>query len=150
MPQSHANILVHYVFSTKNRHRWITDEIRPWLHAYITGIVKNCGGTLLRVNSVEDHIHILMNLGRTITIANMVKEMKTSSTTWIKQNSAKHQQFHWQTGYGAFSISHGNKDGLIKYIDNQKEHHRTITFQEEYRRLLEMYEIQYDETYVWD
>lgn len=99
------------------------------------------------MNSVRDHIHILVTLARTIAIADVIEEIKTSSSKWMKQHVAR---FQWQSGYGAFSIGQSQVAVVRKYIAGQKEHHRRVTFQDEYRRLLEKYEIAYDERYVWD
>lgn len=150
MPQSLARILIHYVFSTKNRERWIRDEHRDELHGYIGGIVEEHKGTLLCSASVEDHIHLLVAQPRTITVADLVEEIKTGSSRWIKTKSAQLSGFHWQSGYGAFSISPSHRPALEHYFAGQAEHHRRVTFQEEYRKLLAKYGIEYDERYVWD
>jgi REP element-mobilizing transposase RayT len=150
MPQSLANILVHLVFSTKDRAQWIADEWRDDLHGYIGGIIRRCGSDLLAAGSVEDHIHLLFPLPRTITVADLVKEIKTGSSRWIHDGPLRPKDFHWQAGYGVFSISPGHKTDVIRYIADQREHHRTFSFQEEFRRLLAKYEIPHDERYVWD
>ena len=150
MPQSLAQILVHLVFSTKNREPWLADEIRDELHAYIGGVVENHKGTLLKSGSVADHIHLLIAQPRTCAPAELVQEIKTGSSKWLKTKSAGNAGFHWQAGYGVFSISPSHRPALEKYIANQAEHHRVVTFQEEYRRLLNKYGIQFDERYVWD
>ena len=148
MPQSLSQILVHLVFSTKNRERVINDEIRDELHAYIGGIVGNLSGTLLKAGSVEDHIHLLIAHPRTSSPAQLVEAIKTGSSKWMKTKGVT--RFHWQNGYGAFSISPSHRAALEKYISNQREHHRTTTFEEEYRNLLKKYGIAFDERYVWD
>ena len=148
MPQSLANILVHHVFSTKDRAPLLVDDWRDDLHGYIGGIVRRCGGDLLAANSVSDHIHLLLSLPRTITAADLVREIKTGATKWIHARAP--HGFHWQSGYGIFSVSPGHKAVVTQYIANQQEHHRQVSFQDEYRRLLEKYSIPYDERYVWD
>lgn len=150
MPQSLAQILVHLVFSTKNREAVLGDDIRDELHAYIGGIVENQKGTLLKAGSVADHIHLLIAMPRTCAPADLVQEIKTGSSKWLKTKSARYAQFHWQGGYGIFSISPSHRPALEVSIGNQAEHHRVVTFQEEYRRLLQKYGIEYDERYVWD
>lgn len=150
MPQSLAQILAHLVFSTKNREPLLADDIRDELHAYIGGIVENQKGTLLKADSVADHIHLLIAMPRTCAPADLVQEIKTGSSKWLKTKSACYAYFHWQGGYGIFSISPSHRPALEKYIGNQAEHHRVVTFQEEYRRLLHKYGIEYDERYVWD
>jgi REP element-mobilizing transposase RayT len=150
MPQSLAQILVHLVFSTKNREKLLADEIRDELHAYIGGIVENQKGTLLKAGSVADHIHLLISMPRTCAPADLVQEIKIGSSKWLKTRSACNDHFHWQGGYGIFSISPSHRPTLENYIWSQEEHHRVVTFQEEYRRLLLKYGIEYDEGYVWD
>ena len=120
------------------------------MHAYIGGIIRLRGSNLLAANSVTDHIHLFFPLPRTISVADLVKEIKTGATQWIHQKSPHLAQFHWQAGYGIFSVSPDHKEAVIQYIAGQQEHHRTIPFQEEYRRLLEKHAIQYDERYLWD
>jgi putative transposase len=150
MPQSLANILVHLVFSTKDREPLIDDLWRDELHGYIGGIIRRCGGDLLAANSVADHIHLFFPLPRTIAVADLVKEIKSGATKWIHEKFPRLGGFHWQAGYGVFSISPSHKPAVIRYIADQQEHHRNVSFQDEYRRLLEKYAIQYDERYVWD
>lgn len=124
--------------------------VRDDLHAYIGGIVENLSGTLLRAGSVEDHIHLLVAHPRKYSPAKMVEAIKTGSSKWIKTKLADAADFHWQSGYGAFSISPSHRTMLESYISGQREHHRTTTFQEEYRQLLKKYGIVFDERYVWD
>jgi putative transposase len=150
MSQSLARVLVHLVFSTKGREPQIDDEIREELHAYIGGIVENHRGTLLKAGSVRDHIHLLIAHPRTIAPSDLVKEIKIGAAKWVKTKGDQFGQFQWQSGYGLFSISPSHRAALEDYIGNQAEHHRAISFQEEYRRLLEKYEIAFDERYVWD
>ena len=150
MPQSLASLLSHLVFSTKDRERTLPDEIRDELHAYIGGIVADCGGSLLCAGSVADHIHLLIAMPRTHAPADLVREIKVGSSRWIKERDRRLANFHWQGGYGIFSISPSHRDALEKYFANQAEHHRVTTFQEEYRKLLTRYGIQWDERYVWD
>jgi REP element-mobilizing transposase RayT len=150
MPQSLAQILVHLVFSTKNREALLPDDLRDELHAYIGGIVENHKGTLLKAGSVADHIHLLVAHPRTCAPSELVQEIKTGSSKWLKINSPLLAQFHWQGGYGIFSISPSHRPEVERYIAGQANHHRVVTFQEEYRRLLNKYGIVFDERYVWD
>lgn len=150
MPQSLAQILVHLVFSTKNREPLLGDDIRDELHAYIGGIVEKQKGTLLKAGSVADHIHLLIVHPRTCAPSELVQDIKMGSSKWLKSKGAQYVNFHWQGGYGIFSISSTHRPALEQYIGNQAEHHRKATFQEEYRQLLERYGIQFDERYVWD
>ena len=150
MPQSLAQILVHLVFSTKNREPCLDDNIHDELHAYVGGIVENQKGTLLKAGSVADHIHLLIAQPRTCAPADLVQEIKTGSSKWLKTKGAGYLNFHWQGGYGIFSISPTHRPALVAYLANQAEHHRKVTFQEEYRRFLNKYSISFDERYVWD
>lgn len=150
MSQSLASILVHVVFSTKKREALLPDTFRDELHAYIGGIVENQKGTLLKAGSVADHIHLLIAHPRTCAPSDLVQEIKTGSSKWLKTKAPRLAEFHWQSGYGIFSISPSHRPALEHYIATQAEHHRVETFQNEYRRLLRKYEMEYDERYVWD
>jgi REP element-mobilizing transposase RayT len=150
MPQSLAQVLVHLVFSTKNREPFLTDGLRGELHAVIGGIVREHGGTLLCAGSVADHIHLLLVLPRTSSPSELVRNVKTGSTNWANKRAAIPGGFHWQAGYGLFSISPSHRAALEKYIGAQAEHHKTVTFQEEYRKFLKKYGIVCDEAHLWD
>jgi len=151
MPQSLADVVVHIVFSTKNRAPLLkSPEVRERLHAYSVGTLKNLDCRSIITRSVEDHIHILCHLSRTMTIAQLIKEIKASSSAWLKEQDPCLHDFYWQAGYGAFSVSRSNVEKVKDYIADQEEHHRTRTFQEEFRLLLERHGIEYDERYVWD
>lgn len=151
MPQSLAKILVHTVFSTKDRRPFLRDKsLRDELHRYIGGILTNLDCQPIIVGGVEDHVHLLCALSRTCDAAEMVKEVKRSSSLWIKTKSADLQDFAWQNGYGIFSIGFSQIEPVKEYIASQQEHHRKISFQDEFRQLLKRYEIEFDERYVWD
>jgi len=150
MPQSLSSILIHLVFSTKNRELFITPNIEPELYPYMATIFHNHDSPSLIINGTMDHIHALFALGRTISIAELVEEVKTGSSKWLKTMGREFRNFHWQKGYGAFSIGQSDVSNVKAYIRNQKEHHRRVSFEEEYRRLLRSYEIEFDERYVWD
>ncbi len=150
MPQSLANIYIHLIFSTKERFPFLVKEVRPDLHAYMATVLANLNSPAVLINSVEDHVHILFNMGRTVTLAQVVEDVKKSSSKWIKTQGASFSKFSWQAGYGGFSVSESNVPKVANYIQNQEEHHRVKTFQEEYRGFLEKHKIQYDERYVWD
>ena len=150
MPQSLSRILIHLVFSTKNRERVLTPGVRTELHSYLAGTLNNLECPSLQVGGTEDHVHLFFGLSRTRTIADVVEMVKTSSSKWIKTKAAEFTDFHWQSGYGAFSVSQSDADTVVAYIRNQTQHHQKMTFQEEYRRLLERYQVAFDEKYVWD
>jgi putative transposase len=151
MSQSLAQIYLHIVFSTKERRRFLQNKaIRDELHKYLGGTCNNLDCPVLRIGGVEDHVHILCRLGRTIKVADLIKELKRESSQWVKAQAPDLADFYWQLGYGAFSVSPGHVDGLTAYIAKQEEHHHTETVQEEFRRLLTKYGIEWDERYVWD
>ncbi len=149
MPQSLSKVLVHLIFSTKHRQPLIGAEIRPRLHAYLIGILDNLKSPSLQTGGVADHVHILFALGRTLSQADLVEEVKKGSSKWMKAEGGV-PAFSWQAGYGAFSIGESQVDTVIDYIQHQEEHHRKVTFQEEFRKFLERYQVPYDERYVWD
>jgi putative transposase len=150
MPESHAFALIHVVFSTKNRMSVLDSDIRAPLHAYLATVARNAGCDCYRVGGVADHVHLAVRLSRTVTIAQLIEELKTSSSKWLKGQSPSLGQFAWQRGYGAFSVGPADLAALQTYIDNQEVHHRSRSFQEEYVAFLKKYGVQYDERYVWD
>jgi len=151
MPQSLAQIYLHVVHSTKERRRYLQDPaLRDELHNYLGGICRNLGCPSLVVGGVEDHVHILCRFSRTITVASLLAELKRESSKWVKTRSRELFDFHWQDGYGAFSASPGDVEGLREYIRTQEEHHKKESFQVEFRRLLQAHGIEWDERYVWD
>jgi REP element-mobilizing transposase RayT len=150
MAQSLAQILVHTVFSTKDRRPFLRDPaLRQELHAYLGGILRHLECPPLIVGGVEDHVHMLSSLSRTLSGAEMVKEVKRASSLWIKEKASALQDFAWQGGYGMFSIGFSQVEQVRRYIARQADHHRKFTFQDELRRLLERYQVSYDERYVW-
>ncbi len=151
MPQSLAKILVHTVFSTKERQPFLRDEVlRHELHRYLGGILSQLDCQPIIVGGVEDHVHTLSALSRTCEAAAMVKELKRGSSLWLKTKDRGLQDFGWQNGYGIFSIGFSQIASVRDYIANQYEHHRKVTFQDEFRLLLKRYEIPFDERYIWD
>jgi len=151
MAQSLAKIIVHTIFSTKERRPFLRDKaLREELHRYFGGILANLDCQPLIIGGVEDHVHILSKLSRTCEAAEMVKEVKRSSTLWLKNKSPDLHDFAWQSGYGIFSIGYSQVEEVRKYIAGQEEHHRSISFQNEFQKFLERYAIEFDERYVWD
>jgi len=148
MPQSLANVLVHLVFSTRDRTPWLTGDVREELFPYMGGVLRNIECPVLQIGGVEDHIHILLRLSRTVSPAQLVEKTKTSTSKWVKTKGPT--DFAWQAGYGAFSVGQSQTEGLIRYIQGQEEHHRTVTFQDELRTLFAQEGIAFDERYVWD
>ena len=150
MPQSLSSILIHLVFSTKHREPFITPEIEADLHDYMGGIFRRCECPSLLIGGTADHIHALFVLSRTKTVASVVEDVKSSSSKWIKAKGGLWQNFYWQAGYGAFSVSQSGLEKVKSYIANQKQHHGQTTFQDEYRLLCQKYGVEIDERYVWD
>ena len=150
MPQSLSYILVHLIFSTKDRYPWLVSGIRQHTHAFLAGTVRQCHCEAYRVGGVADHVHVAIGLSRTVAVADLVKEIKAASSKWVKLQDNSLKDFAWQQGYGAFSVGMSQKDSLLHYIDHQEEHHKTRTFQVEFRAILTKYGIDYDERYVWD
>jgi len=150
MPQSFQCIPIHLIWSTKNRTPCIIPEIEQELYKYIASIFRNHDSPSLIINGSVDHVHIILSLSRTITIAKLIEEVKRSSSKWIKSKGMRYKKFYWQTGYAALGVGHYQIENLKKYIRNQKDHHRRKTFKEEYIEFLEKYSIEYDERYIWD
>lgn len=145
---TYTQIIYHIVFATQHRERVLNKPRRDDLFRYIWGIVKNHDGYLLRINGVEDHIHILTSLHPTVRLADLVKAVKTGSAKWIKENHVFPQFGHWQEGYGAFTHSIREKNALIEYIKNQEAHHSGVDFLDEYRKLLKEADVEFDENYL--
>jgi REP element-mobilizing transposase RayT len=149
MPQSLVNLYIHLIFSTKNRVPFLSEEVRPDLHAYMATVLANLNSPATLINSEKDHVHILFNMNRTVTLAHVVEYVKKGSSKWIKTQSVNLSRFAWQSGYGGFSVSESNLAKVVNYIRDQEEHHRLKTFQEEYREFLTKHNIPYDERYLW-
>ena len=150
MTKSLAKIYIHIVFSTKNREPLLAStELRSRLFQYITKICTHHHCQLFAVNGVNDHVHLLLSLHRTITISRLIEEIKSSTSKWIKSTDPSMKTFYWQTGYGAFSISQSNFDAVINYIKQQEAHHKKFSFKDELRTLLKVYNVDYDEEILW-
>ena len=151
MPQSLAKILVHTIFSTKERRAFLRDKsLREELHRYLGGILARHDCQPLIIGGTEDHVHILSTLSRTGNAADMVKEAKRGSSLWLKTKSPDLHDFAWQNGYGIFSVGFSQVETIRQYIAGQEEHHHKVSFQDEYREFLKRYEIEFDERFVWD
>jgi len=150
MANTYTQLLAHLVFSTKHREPLITSELHAPLMEYIGGIITGQKATPLAINGVADHIHILLRMPTDISIADMLRVIKSNSSKWINEGKLCPQEFAWQTGYSAFSVSKSLKDTVESYILNQQEHHRRMSFKEELIALLERHGIEYDPQYVFD
>jgi len=148
MPQSLAKVFVHIVYTTKHGIPFINDSVRNELHSYVVKTLSELGSYTNEIYANRDHIHILCSLPRTISIAQLISKIKTSSSKWLKTKGI--EKFDWQDGYGIFSVS-ASKIGVVeKYIRNQPEHHKKENYQDELRKFFKEYKIDFDERYVWD
>lgn len=148
MPSTHTSLHCHIIFSTKERAPVISNEWRAKLHAYLGGIVKGMEGVPLAVGGIEDHVHLLVGLKSSHRLDYFLRDLKADSSEWVHKEVGR-RKFGWQKGYGAFSVSPSNIEGVGRYIFNQEEHHRRKTFQDEYVELLRASGIEYDERYLW-
>jgi REP element-mobilizing transposase RayT len=150
MPQSFCQLYAHIVFSTKNREPYLGESIRPKVHAYMAGILNQLGCSAIHIGGFVDHIHCLCLLSKNESPARIVQMLKQDSSKFIKTLDDRLHAFHWQRGYGLFSVSPTHLDAIRNYISGQVEHHRVKSFQEEYQEFLQRYNVPYDERYVWD
>ena len=150
MPQSLARLSIHLVFSTKHRVPLLHDGVREALHRYMAAVLQNIGCPPRLINSVEDHVHILFELSRTVAVSKAVEEVKKSSSKWIKTQGPDFAGFAWQGGYGAFTVSESKVAVVYRYIAGQRAHHQQTTFQDEYRTILGANNLGFDERYVWE
>lgn len=147
MPGSYTQLLYHAVFLTKNREPLIVQDMRPRLHGYIGGIVRNQRGSLLAIGGVEDHLHVLFRSRADAALSDLMRDLKGDSSKWVHETFPS-RPFAWQEGYAAFSVSASARDKVIAYIENQEDHHRTRTFGEELRALLDAHGVEYDPRYL--
>lgn len=150
MPQSLVKIYMHTIFSTKNRQRFIDESIENELFKYLGGICNGLECFPITVGGHRDHVHILSLLSKKITVMKFLEELKTGSSNWIKKQNSRFSDFYWQRGYGAFSVGAPEVPTVKKYIETQHEHHKTVSFQDEFRKILREHNIDFDERYVWD
>ena len=149
MANTYTSLYYHVVFSTKNRVPWITQDIENRVWAYIGGIARHHRMTAIQIGGIEDHLHALVLAPPTLAPSQIAQYLKGDSSKWMHEEFPDLPGFAWQEGYGAFTVSKANVEGVIRYIQNQREHHKTKTFQEEYLEFLQMQGIDYDERYLW-
>ena len=149
MSHTYTNLLVHVIFSTKNRESLIKAQLRPDLHAYIGGIVRELKGTAIIVGGTENHIHMLARLPSTSSIADVVRIVKANTSKWLHEKWPEEWRFGWQTGYAALTVSESNSDAVRTYIAEQENHHKKISFEDEFIAFLRKNAIPYDPRYVW-
>ncbi len=149
MSKSYTLLLYHLVFSTSERRPWLVAAIRPRVHEYLGGVVRVEGGIALCIGGTADHVHILARLRQDQAVSETVRAVKANTSGWIHRTFPLHTAFAWQGGYGAFTIGRTEVDAVRRYIEGQEEHHRTVTFQDEFVTLLKRYGVDYDERYLW-
>ena len=150
MPQSLSKVILHIIFSTKNREPFLDSDVRPRMHAYLATTCRDLSAELVCVGGVADHVHIVATLPRTVSQAQLIEQIKKASSKWIKALDTRYRGFFWQRGYGALSVSPSQLEVVVQYIETQQEHHRTRAFQEEYRELLQRHGVDFNERYLWD
>ena len=150
MPHTYTNVLIHFIFSTKDRAPLIVNEIREKVIGYLGGIIRELKGSPMSINAVADHVHALIRMPSDVSPAEMMRVVKTNSSRWVHEQWPAQESFVWQTGYGAFSVSESNLDQVREYIARQEEHHKRMTFQEEFIAFLKRHNVQYEPKYVWE
>ncbi len=150
MPQSYTCLHYHLIFSTKHRLPTITTDLQTWLYDYLGGILRSEKSILLAAGGMPDHVHLLCSLSKELAVAEVLRIVKANSSKWIHETFPQHDSFAWQAGYGAFAVSYSHLDGVKRYLARQAEHHRRITFQEEFRTFLRKHDLAFDERYLWD
>jgi REP element-mobilizing transposase RayT len=149
MSHAYTNLMTHVIFSTKERRPYLDAELKPRLLAYMGGIIREFNGVAVTINSVTDHVHLLLSLPPTISVADALRILKTNSSRWVHETWRARREFSWQAGYGAFSASQSNVVGVTKYIADQEKHHRKVSFQDEFIQFLKKHRIEYDGRYIW-
>ena len=150
MAQSLSKVILHVVFSTKDREPWLGKDVRPRLHSYLATVCRELGAEVSGVNGGVDHVHVVTTLPRTISQAELIEKIKKTSSRWMKTVDPRYGGFFWQRGYSVFSVSPSQLVTVTQYVQAQDEHHRFKSFQEEYRDLLRKHRVNFDERYVWD
>jgi putative transposase len=150
MAHTFTNLLSHVTFSTAERAPFLRDALRPPLFAYMGGIVRELGGNAILINGALDHVHLLTVLPPAVSMSEAMRVLKSNSSGWVHDTRPAGADFAWQAGYGAFSVSQSNREAVLKYIAEQEQHHRKMTFKEEFVALLSRHGIEYDERYIWE
>jgi putative transposase len=150
MAHTFSHLLTHIVFSTKDRAPLLDADLKPRLFAYMGGIIRELDGQVMIINGPTDHVHILTTIPARISLSDFMRDLKANSSGWVHKEFPKHGNFGWQTGYGAFAVSHSNLGLVLEYIRNQEKHHRRLTFKEEFEAFLKKHGIEYEEQYLWE
>ncbi len=148
MAHTYTNLLIHVLFSTKDRQHWLDADLKSRLFPYMAGIIKKLQGQALSINGPADHVHLLLLIPPTLAVSDLMEKLKANSSKWIHETFPKRAQFAWQTGYTAFSVSESNRAMVGRYIAEQEAHHRKLTYQEEVVALLKKHGVEYDARYV--
>ncbi len=149
MPHTYTSLLVHVVFSTKDRAPDLSPDLAARLFPYMGGIVRECKGAALIINGPADHVHLLLSIPAAVSIADMLRVLKANSSRWVHEQFPERKRFGWQAGYGAFTVSGSRLGDVRNYIASQEEHHRRVSFQEEFLTLLRKHGLEYDVTDLW-
>lgn len=149
MANTYTRLYYHVIFSTKNRERWLTADIQPRIWAYLGGIAREHRLVPLTIGGVEDHVHLVLSAPPSIALSKVLQLLKGGSSKWIHETFSTLRGCGWQDGYGAFTVSKSNVTEVTKYVEEQREHHRQKTFQEEFRAFLDRHGVEYDERYLW-
>lgn len=147
MPHTYSSLFFHIVFSTKQRFPLITSALKPRLYDYFGGTIRGLGGVLIEIGGTADHVHILINIKPTIKLSDFMREVKSSTSKWA--NEITDGKFEWQIGYGAFTVSVSQIDAVRRYIQNQEKHHAKMIFEDEFKNLLHLSKVEFDEKYLW-
>ena len=150
MPQSLASLYVHLIFSTKDRRPWLEEAWFPELRKYFAGTVRAQGSKLIAGGGTNDHVHLLLSMAKQVSLSDLVRDLKSNSSGWIHREFPEMHDFAWQTGYAAFSVSFSGRGQVQRYIENQREHHRRRTFEEELLAILKKHEMEFDERFLLD
>ncbi len=151
MPQSLSRVWLHFVWSTLQRKPFLSDpSVRDEMWRMLATTLKENDCQPAKIGGVDDHVHILCGLSRNHAIKDIVQHVKTETSSWVKKKGPDMRPFHWQAGYGVFSVSESNKDAVVRYIQNQQEHHRRLSFKDEFRQICKRHHVEIDERYVWE
>jgi putative transposase len=149
MAHTFTNLLTHVVFSTSGRAPFFNDDMRSDVHAYLGGILRELHAVPIAIGGTADHMHLLIRLPADLAVSDCLRVVKTNSSRWIKERWPERRSFAWQGGYGAFSVSESRRSAVMRYIQDQAQHHRRILFQDELRGLLKNHRVEFDERYMW-
>jgi len=149
MAHTFTNLLTHVVFSTRDRSPFLSDALRPGVHAYLGGILRELRASPIAIGGTSDHVHLLIRLPAELAVADCMRVVKTNSSRWIKEKWPQRRSFAWQGGYAAFSVSESSRQSVIRYIREQARHHQRLSFRDEFLAMLRKHGVEFDQRYVW-